>query len=203
MDFINITPPFDLPDFKEMKKREATKYFNWFVEDIPLRIKLLREFYAGTGEDAKDLDLSPESLIKVWDWFMPFIKMTPKSPERIREEYESLPEIFKGKIEISSKELSFETLLIAHYVSIYYGEVFIQNNSELKWGFLSKPKILKKINPLCFFFFFPPFSKISLFLRTEFFALLITVVIQYFFLKSCAHLSNRREKEENTLPSSL
>lgn len=140
MDFVNITPPFDLPDFKEMKKREATKYFNWFVEDIPLRIKLLREFYAGTGEDVKDLDLSPESLIKVWDWFMPFIKMTPKSPERIREEYESLPEIFKGNIEISSKELSFETLLIAHYVSIYYGEVFIQNNSELKWGFLSKPK---------------------------------------------------------------
>lgn len=137
---MNITPPFDLPNFKEMTKKEARKYFNWFVEDIPHRIQIFREFYTGLGEDANNLDLSPESLITLWEWFMPFIKTSPKSPERIREEYESLPQIFKDRIEIETEELSFETLLIAHYVSIYFGEVFVQNNSDLKWTFLSRPK---------------------------------------------------------------
>lgn len=140
MDIINITPPFDFPNFTDMTKREATKYFKWFVEDIPVRIKLLQEFYVGSGEDANDLNLSPDSLIKLWDWFMSYIKTSPTPPERIREEYESLPDHFKGKIEISTEELSFETLLIAHYVGIYYGEVFVQNHSELEWGFLSRPK---------------------------------------------------------------
>lgn len=66
MEFINIAPPFEIPPFKEMTRKEAMRHFKLYLEEVPLRISYLKEFYARSGGITDDLDLSPQSLLADW-----------------------------------------------------------------------------------------------------------------------------------------
>ena len=43
------SPPHDNLSFKEMNKKQAEEYFEWYVSQIPLKIELLEEIAASDG----------------------------------------------------------------------------------------------------------------------------------------------------------
>ena len=39
-----MSPPFEVKEFKDMSKKEAQQHFDWFINEIPNRIKQLKRF---------------------------------------------------------------------------------------------------------------------------------------------------------------
>lgn len=140
-----MCPPFDLNDFDIMTKKEAKKHFDWYITEIPKRINILKDAYEFTGGGIKeDLNFTPESLVKLWKWFIPYVTEVNKTTEEIEEENNSTPEWLLNYI-VTTK-LSFETLALIKDISIYFGEVFISNYPQLRWDVLYKPKNLFEVN---------------------------------------------------------
>ena len=52
----------------------------------------------------------------------------------------------KAHIMSDRRKLSLNTIMIAVDISAYFGEVFIKNNPNIYWGYLSKPKKLHGVN---------------------------------------------------------
>jgi hypothetical protein len=136
-----MCPPFEMGDFKDMGKREAKKHFNWYISQVPIRIDILKQAYDFTrGITSIDLDNSPESLIKLWEWFIPQICVVAKTDDEIK----SIPKEFISFV--NSNKISFETLALAQDISIYFAYTFIYNYSQLSWGMHFKPKSLLGVN---------------------------------------------------------
>ncbi|WP_110953622.1 hypothetical protein [Anaerosinus massiliensis] len=72
-----LYPLMDPPNFMsydDMTRSEAKKHLEWYVNQIPERLELLRKAYEETGGGAKEeLDYSVESLRRLWEWFIPLI----------------------------------------------------------------------------------------------------------------------------------
>lgn len=142
-----MTPPFEIKPFEKMTKKEAQLHFNWYLSDIPKRIELIKSAYLETtGENSDDLDLSPQSLVKLWTWFIPRIETVIKSEDEIEAELKDLPEWMRDEITEDKKTLSVGTLCLAMDIAIYFGETFIKNFNNLDWGFVTKPKSLVYVN---------------------------------------------------------
>lgn len=142
-----MIPPFEMKPFREMTKKEATLHFNWYLDEIPKRIELIRMAYLETSNRKKeDLDLSPQSLIKLWEWFLPLMEIITKSDKEITEELKKVPNWLNDEIIENNKELSSGTLSIAMDIAIYFAEVFIRNFEKLEWGLITKPKSLAYVN---------------------------------------------------------
>ena len=78
MEYEIIQPPFKL-DFRTMKRSEAVAYFNWFTEQIPVRISILTDFVqASPGYEAWQADLTPGSLSILGRWFYHNVKIRPR-----------------------------------------------------------------------------------------------------------------------------
>ena len=58
-----------LKDFDKMKKKEAEKYFNWYINEINNRILYLKTYMQKDIEGESIFDYTPESLIPLWEWF--------------------------------------------------------------------------------------------------------------------------------------
>jgi hypothetical protein len=134
-----IIPPIIKP-FELMTQKEAETYLNWWIAETPKRIELLTRMYVNTGGKKEDLDYSPESLKKLWAWFIPFCKRQKKRKEDIDTEKSSIPPHMRGDVLISEEELHFASFRIAIDIAFYFSEVFLKNNSNLHWGLCTKPK---------------------------------------------------------------
>lgn len=142
-----MTPPFEIKPFEKMTKKESQIYFDWFVSEVPKRVELIKKAYLETGgAKLEDLDLSPQSLVNLWTWFVPKIVTVTKSDEEIEDELKNVPEWFKDKIIENKKKLSVGSLSLAMDIAIYFAEVFIHNCDKLYWGFVTKPKSLVYVN---------------------------------------------------------
>ncbi|WP_156916221.1 hypothetical protein [Methanolobus tindarius] len=142
-----ITPPFERPTFREMSKKEAQKYFDWYMSVLPDRIDILMDFFERTGGGTKsELDYTPESLIKLWKWFIPHVELVEKSPEELEREVQASPEWLKEEIKNDTHRVNTVTLAIAMDIAMYYGEVFVKNFQSVKWGFITKPKTHVNVN---------------------------------------------------------
>ena len=128
MQYNGMTPPFDLIPFEDMKKKQAEQYFVWYIDTIEQRIQNL-EKYINLTETHMVLDKTPNSLIELWDWFSNHIEVCTKDD-----------------IMSDRRKLSLNTIMIAVDISAYFGEVFIKNNPNIYWGYLSKPKKLHGVN---------------------------------------------------------
>jgi hypothetical protein len=136
----SIEPPIQ-KDSYNMTKNEAEIYFNWWVKESPKRIELLTRMFVNTGGGNKeDLDYSPESLITLWRWYIPYIHTQKKSRKDTGIERADIPKHMKQDITISSKELHFASFRLLIDINFYFAEVFLRNNPSLKWSLLTKPK---------------------------------------------------------------
>lgn len=142
-----MTPPFEIKPFEKMTKKEAQIHFNWYLSEIPKRIELIRKAFLETGGGKlEDVDLSPQSLMNLWTWFIPKIVTVTRSDEEIAIDLKVVPEWFKDKVIENKRKLSVGTLSLAMDIAIYFAEVFIKNFDKLEWGFVTKPKSLAYVN---------------------------------------------------------
>lgn len=141
MDYPLMDPP-DYKPYDDMTRAEAKKHLEWYVNQIPERLELLRNAFEETGGGKKEkLDYSVESLRTIWEWFIPLVTIEPKTTVEIEKEANLLPRGATRNLE----KLSIGTLAIAMDIAIYYAEVFIRTCKEVKWG-LAKSRSKNYIN---------------------------------------------------------
>ena len=145
MQYNGMTPPFDLIPFEDMKKKQAEQYFVWYIDTIEQRIQNLEKYINLTGTHMV-LDKTPNSLIELWDWFSNHIEVCTKDEQELMLELAMRPNWIKAHIMSDRRKLSLNTIMIAVDISAYFGEVFIKNNPNIYWGYLSKPKKLHGVN---------------------------------------------------------
>lgn len=157
-------------DFDKMTGKQTKEYFQWFISQIPTRIEYLSFKCAEyLNIPQEKLDLSPESLILIWRWFLQVAQIgkTPKRElKRLREELGDFPESFRDYvIEDSSEELTITTEYILRDIGMYMGEIFNREYDHIEWGYYSRPKSDMFVNkPLLIGFkdtaFDPPFETV-------------------------------------------
>ena len=145
MKYNGMTPPFELIPFEDMKKKQAEQYFVWYIDTIEQRIQNLEKYINLTGTHMV-LDKTPNSLIELWDWFSNHIEVCTKDEQELMLELAMRPNWIKAHIMSDRRKLSLNTIMIAVDISAYFGEVFIKNNPNIYWGYLSKPKKLHGVN---------------------------------------------------------
>ena len=145
MDYQGIRPPFELEYFSKMNKKQAMQYFEWFMETKEERFIILQE-YIFRDTDKVILDKTPESLIGLWEWFQTKISWEEKTREEIELELKGRPEWMTQIILADTKKIADLTLKLAYDIGMYFGEVFVENNSSLYWGIKTKPKALNGVN---------------------------------------------------------
>ncbi len=140
--------PFETVPFKEMNRKQAVQYLNWYIEVLDERIAYLANHVHETGGDVI-FDYSPESLDPLWEWFMPRVKLVPMSEERRKEEMKGIkPWMVKYMPELGL-EISSYTWRVMYDITAYCGQVVVKNIPELHWGCLSRPKSLVGLNEPC------------------------------------------------------
>ena len=101
-----LIPPFN-KNTQEFSAEEAKEYFNWYMSQIPKRIKYLSKI------SECNLDMSFDSLVGLWRWFLKTAEIERTLKERldsIREELKHKPKSFVEHINSESKEqLSLQT----------------------------------------------------------------------------------------------
>ena len=145
MQYNGMTPPFELISFEDMKKKQAEQYFVWYIDTIEQRIQNLEKYINLTGTRMV-LDKTPNSLIELLDWFSNHIEVCTKDEQELMLESTMRPDWIKAHIMSDRRKLSLNTIMIAVDISAYFGEVFIKNNPNIYWGYLSKPKKLHGVN---------------------------------------------------------
>ncbi|GIP45168.1 hypothetical protein J45TS6_36270 [Paenibacillus sp. J45TS6] len=140
LDYPLMHPPFEIKDFKEMTRKEARVHFNWYVNEIPIRIELLKKAYEFTSNGSEtDLDYSPESLIPLWEWFVNDIaEVVNLSKEEIEKKLSETPEwihsyIKRNKLSVSSQGVALD-------IGLYLAETLKKNIDSLYWDFKSTSK---------------------------------------------------------------
>ena len=88
MEYDMMTCPFEYDSFKNLRKKEAEKYFNWYVSQIEYRITALKE---AVLQDRRKIALnySLESLIPLWDWYETKIRLVNKSEDELKKEFDN------------------------------------------------------------------------------------------------------------------
>ena len=139
-----MVPPIEVEDFSELKKKEAQLIFDWFVSEIPERLEYLHQLYK-VGEGKRELDYTPDSLDSLWEWFLRQIDSLSKHPNEIKDIYGSSDDLF---LKDFADHEQLETLIISICtdIGIYFGEVFVRNHEQVKWGFVTKPKNMIYVN---------------------------------------------------------
>lgn len=143
MQYEKMNPPFESISFVEMNKKQAQEYFEWYMNQINIRISLLKSEITKDGENM-DFDFSVESLIPLWNWYRKKITFRELSENEYNDLIHSYPDWMKEHI--SRYNLSYETLLYGEDVAIYFAQVFIHNNPTIKWGYFTKPKNRASVN---------------------------------------------------------
>ena len=144
MEYMMIQIPFENFSFEEMKKADAKKFFEWYVNQSTTRVEYLKWFINNEGVEL-NLDYSVDSLIPLWKWYEGKIVMTEKSQEEWEAEKAQFPEWVRPYI--SREEISNDTLKIMLDVAYYFAEVVIRNNGgKIKWGYFTKPKSRMSVN---------------------------------------------------------
>lgn len=138
-------PLMDPPEYKpydDMTRAEAKKHLEWYVNQIPERLELLRNAFEETGGGAKEeLDYSTESLRILWKWFVTQVTTEPKTAVELEKEAKLFPDGKPRNLE----RLSIGSLAIAMDIAIYFAEVFIRMCKNVKWG-LAKSRSKNYIN---------------------------------------------------------
>lgn len=128
--------------FDLMTQKEVEEHFKWFINQIPVRIEILKEAVAEDKTIPFACDYSSESLISLWNWYITKISIVSKSEDELSKELDNIKEewIRESIIRNSSEKISAQTAAICLDVGIYFGETLIHNHNSLYWGYYTKPK---------------------------------------------------------------
>lgn len=145
MSYEEMVIPFEAVPFEEMKKKQVEQYFQWYMDSLVERLCRLQNYITETGGTVL-LDKTPESLISLWEWFEPRIELCQKTDKEMKFELDGCHERMKQHVFDNPNKLSAETVTVAWDIAAYFGEVVIENNKQIHWGYLSSPKKLHGVN---------------------------------------------------------
>ena len=137
-------PQLDQSAGVNFTKKEAEQYFQWYLGQREERIEYLKDM---VQQERKDVlfDYTPESLIKIWEWYEGKIVIEPRPLEEI--EKERARELEWMQEYVPEEQLSLKTWDIAMDIAIYFAEVMVRNNaSKVYWGYFTKPKNKVSVN---------------------------------------------------------
>lgn len=145
-NYVPLIPPIHKP-FKELSKREAKEYFEWFLSHVDERSNYIRAKVSDGLKISIDLvDFSMESLVYVWRWFLQVAELQ-KTPEEvfknIRRELEmsgAPGEFIEDEIRERSRELSIFSRYVIRDIGMYVGKMFVTNYESLRWDYYTKKR---------------------------------------------------------------
>ncbi|GAB1304013.1 hypothetical protein [Bacillus altitudinis] len=155
MNYPLMEPPVTVESFENLSKKEAEIHFEWFINQIPDRIEILKNVTNGEV----DFNFTPESLIDIYSWFLSQVEIYELSEEENGRELERLSQypdyIYEDEKEsllANPVELAKVDYAIAMDIGIYYAEVIRRNHPQVKWTYFTKPKSYVYLNePLLHF----------------------------------------------------
>lgn len=118
-------------DYSELSDEEAQRRFDELTSSSPERVAWLR------GEVGDALDLSPESLVPLWEWFVRREHARSDRSGKLPSWYEPDPP------ELASQRLSPATLRDVDAIGLYLAEVFLRNVPGAAWGIAKLPKRMR------------------------------------------------------------
>jgi hypothetical protein len=139
MKYEIIRPPFIL-EFRTMSQREASEYYGWFIEQIPIRIRILEQVVQSVPSyQSWQADGTPESLDKLGHWFSQQVRTRKKTEKEKEEIYRKAPSWFRN-VETGDWELTDQTLSLAIDIGMYFGYIIKKNVPGLEWILIKKPR---------------------------------------------------------------
>ena len=145
MEYPLEEPPFEVIKFINMTENEANQYFKWFMNEIPVRLNLLKELYVWRGgKNIDSLDYSPQSLIHIWRWYLKNVNVLPKTNEEYERDLERTPEYIHYSISKNKVELGW--IQVAMDIGIYMSLCFLKNYDSLKWSYATDPLFTDSLN---------------------------------------------------------
>ena len=148
MDYkiFELESPIDKDSFDEFTKKEASIYFEWYMNSIDKRIKYL-ENYINAGGNSIVMDYGVDSLVSVWGWYEKTIKVEHFTQIELKKEAMKYPDWLRDEIMSDDTKIADETLAICSDLAIYFAEVLRRNKSDiLYWGYYTKPKNRMSVN---------------------------------------------------------
>ena len=136
--------PIEHKGFRSLTKAQAKQYFEWYVEQTDLRINQLSQYMQSTNGTAFFCDYTPESLIDLWEWFEPQIRVVEKSADEYEAELKRFPSWMHDSI--SKETMSIKTLALITDISFHFAQTFITQNPSVYWGYFTKPKNKVSVN---------------------------------------------------------
>ena len=116
-------------DFSELSNEETKAYFASYTAAVPDRVARLRP---EVGEEA--LDLSPESLVPVWAWFLGRREAGRAQDGDVPGWYEPDPP------ELAAQRLPPDVLSDVDLIAAYFASVLLENVSGAEWAVGRLPK---------------------------------------------------------------
>ncbi len=134
MPYEVIQPPFTLK-FEEMPKKELRSYFQWYLNSIPDRIKVLTAAVQQTPAfEEWTADYSPESLNRLGEWLADQVEKRERTQAEIEEEIRKVGTSFpRPQDVVGTHILTIRSLSIAMDVGMYLSQVFQTNHPSLRW----------------------------------------------------------------------
>ena len=144
-NYLLMIPPIE-KSFRDFSKTDAKTYFDWYVSQSDIRINQLQHYIADSGSPEVKLDGTPESFIPLWRWFENNIQTEKKTEEEMEAEMVGRPEWMRKEIQKVDWKFTVMTYALAVDISFYLAQVILTYHSNIKWGFLTKPKNLSSVN---------------------------------------------------------
>lgn len=118
-------------DYSELSDEEAQLRFHELTSSSPERIAWLR------GEVGEALDLTPESLVPLWEWFVRREGSRTDRGGELPVWYEPDPP------EVAAQRLAPATLRDVDAIALYFAEVLLRDVPGAAWGIGRLPRSMK------------------------------------------------------------
>jgi hypothetical protein len=129
MAYNPVYPPFTLK-LRDMPKQELHRYFKWFMDVLPQRVKELAEAVKETPEfETWQADETPASLDTLGQWFAGQIE----TRSRTQEELQAIKDRLAFPVDISGEQLTNRTFSLAMDVGMYFSQVLMKSHPALRW----------------------------------------------------------------------
>ena len=127
-------PAFANKDIYTFSKEEAKEYYKWFTNIKNERLQILESEVQKKYPEWK-LDYTRNSLINLYEWFeskVMYRKINANEKEEIEKQIGKTP-LLVGLVEIPETTFTNETVSICFDIGIYFGDVFVNNQTGIKW----------------------------------------------------------------------
>ena len=141
-----LIPKFDFElDFSKLNLTQTKEYFNWYINNVDKRVEYLSVKCAGDLKiEPNKLNLAPESLKLVWQWFLNIAKTERTPKKQLKQQkimFKDLPKSLLKQILTENKiQFTLQTEYIIRDIAMYIAKVFLTHYPFLEWGYYTKPK---------------------------------------------------------------